>query len=90
MEVGGQRHAWSLYPRERAGTHCIGSWVGPVWTGEENIAPIVRLHKIYKITNYLYIGTLPHVSQINRHPQVDVNTKEYKINKSNLKLYIKW
>jgi len=28
--VGGQRHApAALYPRERPGTHCIGSWVGP-------------------------------------------------------------
>ena len=30
-----------LYPRERPGTHCIGSWVGPgsVWTGAENLVP---------------------------------------------------
>jgi len=27
MWVGGQRHAPSLYPRERAGTHCTGGWV---------------------------------------------------------------
>jgi hypothetical protein len=28
--VRGQRHApAALYPRERAGTHCIGGWVGP-------------------------------------------------------------
>ena len=29
-----------LYPRERPGTHCIGSWVGPgtIWTGAENLA----------------------------------------------------
>ena len=27
--VGGQRHAPAPYPRERAGTHCIGGWVGP-------------------------------------------------------------
>jgi hypothetical protein len=26
----GQRHAPAvLYPRERAGTHCTGGWVGP-------------------------------------------------------------
>jgi hypothetical protein len=29
MEVGGQRHAPAALPRERSGTHCIGSWVGP-------------------------------------------------------------
>jgi hypothetical protein len=27
--VGGQRHIPAVYPRERAGTHCIGGWVGP-------------------------------------------------------------
>ena len=28
--VRGQRHAPAvLYPRERAGTHCTGGWVGP-------------------------------------------------------------
>jgi hypothetical protein len=33
---------WTLYPRERLGTHCIGSWVRPgsVWTGAEYLAPI--------------------------------------------------
>ena len=36
----GQRHApAALYPRERAGTHCTGGWVGPglMWTGAENL-----------------------------------------------------
>ena len=40
--MSGQRHApAALYPRERAGTHCTGDWVGPepVWTGGENLAP---------------------------------------------------
>jgi len=27
--VCGQRHAPAAYPRQRPGTHCIGSWVGP-------------------------------------------------------------
>jgi hypothetical protein len=27
--VSGQRHAPAALPRERPGTHCIGSWVGP-------------------------------------------------------------
>jgi hypothetical protein len=27
--VAGQRHAPPLYPRERAGIHCIGGWMGP-------------------------------------------------------------
>jgi len=29
-----------LYPRERPGTHCTRSWVGPgpVWTGAKNLA----------------------------------------------------
>jgi hypothetical protein len=27
--VGGQRHALTVYPRERPGTHCIGGWVYP-------------------------------------------------------------
>jgi hypothetical protein len=29
MGVGGQRHAPSLYSRERPGIHCMGGWVGP-------------------------------------------------------------
>jgi len=29
MGVGGQRHAPVVLPRERPGTHSIGSWVGP-------------------------------------------------------------
>ena len=29
MGAGGQRHAPAALPRERPGTHCIGSWVGP-------------------------------------------------------------
>jgi hypothetical protein len=29
MGVGGQRHALATLPRERAGTHRTGSWVGP-------------------------------------------------------------
>jgi hypothetical protein len=30
MGVGGQRHApAALPPGKRAGTHCIGGWVGP-------------------------------------------------------------
>jgi hypothetical protein len=30
-----------LYPQESPGTHCtcIAGWVGPVWTGAENLAP---------------------------------------------------
>ena len=31
-----------LNPRERSGTHCTGGWVGPVWTGAENLAPTVN------------------------------------------------
>ena len=27
--VVGQRHAQPPPPRERTGTHCVGSWVGP-------------------------------------------------------------
>jgi hypothetical protein len=32
-----------LYPQESPGTHCtcIAGWVGPVWTGAENLAPPV-------------------------------------------------
>ena len=29
MGVGGQRHAPAPLPRERPGTNCIGSWLGP-------------------------------------------------------------
>jgi len=41
MEMGGQRHAPAALPRKRAGTHCIGGWVGtrPVWTGAEIFDP---------------------------------------------------
>jgi len=29
MDMGGQRRAPALHPRERPGIHCIGGWVGP-------------------------------------------------------------
>jgi hypothetical protein len=42
MGLDGQRHAPAALPSgKRAGTHCIGGWVGPraVWTGAEYLAP---------------------------------------------------
>jgi len=39
MGLGGQLTTQPIYPRERHDTHCIGGWVGQVWTGAENLAP---------------------------------------------------
>jgi len=44
-----------LYPRERPGTHCTGGWVGPVWTGAENLASTEirspdRSESLYRLT----------------------------------------
>jgi hypothetical protein len=39
MGVGDQRHASAALPLGRPGTQCTGGWVGPVWTGAENLAP---------------------------------------------------
>jgi len=39
MGLGCQRHApAALPPGKRPGTHCIGGWVDPNWTGAENLA----------------------------------------------------
>jgi len=51
MRVGGKRHPpTALHPGKRAGTNCIGGWVGPepVWTGVENLAP-TGIPTIYNI-----------------------------------------
>jgi hypothetical protein len=40
MRVGGQLHGpAALPPGKRPGTHFIRGWVGPVWTGTENLVP---------------------------------------------------
>ena len=42
MRVRGQRHAAAALSQvKRIGTHCtrVGSPLGPVWTGAENLAP---------------------------------------------------
>ena len=41
-------------------------------------------HNLHKITNHLHTLPLVHVSATTHHPQGDINTKEYKINTSNL------
>ena len=44
MEMGGQRHALAaLTPEKRAGTHCIGSSVGPR-AGRDNVADGTRTY----------------------------------------------
>lgn len=41
-------------------------------------------HNLHKVMYHLHTLPLEHVSAIIRHPQADINTKEYKINTSNL------
>jgi hypothetical protein len=39
MGMGGQCHTLTALPLEkRPGTHCIGGWVVPSWTGAKNLA----------------------------------------------------
>ena len=42
---------WPLSPRDRAGNHCIGVWVGPepLWTDAEN--PRTVQHVVSRYTN---------------------------------------
>lgn len=38
--MGDRVHASVILPLgKKLSTHCVGSWLGPVWTGEENLAP---------------------------------------------------
>jgi len=43
-------------------------------------------HSLYEITYHPYTWALHHVSTKDQHPQEDINTKECKINTSNLHL----
>jgi hypothetical protein len=43
-----------------------------------------QAHNLHKILNHLHTLSLVQVSAITHHPQGDINTKEYKINTSNL------
>lgn len=47
----------SLYPRERAGTHCTAGWVGPrpAWISAENLAP--HRNSISGLSSQQYVTT---------------------------------
>jgi hypothetical protein len=54
MGVGGQRHAWPLYPREGLGTYFIGGWMGPRagldTTGIRSLDRPARSESLYRLS----------------------------------------
>jgi len=72
MVVGGQRHdPAALYPLERPGTHCTGSWMGPRagLDGAENLFPPrdsipdrpARSQSLYRLSYRAHTSIFPSV-----------------------------
>ena len=90
--VHGQRHAPTLLPPERPGTHCVGGWVGPisVWVGAENFAPIgirspdrsARSQSLYRL-RYPCPIVLKHI-----HTYIHKYTRTYRHIRTYIHIYI--
>jgi len=72
--VGGQRHAPARYPRERPGTHCIGSWESSsAGLDGRKISPPPGFdtRNVLPVTSRYIDWTTPPPTQFSKNPRIE-------------------